>query len=142
MAPALVRINGDSPLMDPAVVDRGIGEYNGAGVDLVTNVRPRSFPKGHSVEVVSLAALQDASRQELTADDREHVTRFLYANPDRYRIRNFACERPLGHLQLSVDTPEDFSAFQCLIGSMSRSHVEYGLLEIVEMHAALQLPQS
>src|SRR5689334_213909 len=38
---ALVRINGDSPLLDPAIVDQAVELFEQGDVDLVTNVHPR-----------------------------------------------------------------------------------------------------
>src|SRR6185312_7877584 len=100
---ALVRVNGDSPLLDPALVAEGVALFRAGGADLVTNVRPRSFPKGQSVEVIAVAALAAAMAETRDPADREHVTPFLYAHPERFRIRNFAAPRPRPDLQLSVD---------------------------------------
>ena len=51
-AEAFVRINGDSPLMCPAIVDAVIELYEAQDVDLATNVQTRTFPRGLSVEVI------------------------------------------------------------------------------------------
>ena len=49
---AFVRINGDSPLIDPCIISNAIKIYQNKNYDLVTNVFPRSFPIGQSVEVI------------------------------------------------------------------------------------------
>ena len=41
-ADAFVRINGDSPLLDPQIVEKGISIYKNGNYDLVTNSFPRS----------------------------------------------------------------------------------------------------
>src|SRR5207237_10689417 len=69
-----VRVNGDSPLLDQALVDRGVRLFAAGGRDLVTNVRPRSFPRGQSVEVIGSAALRAALPRLTAPGEREHGT--------------------------------------------------------------------
>jgi len=105
---AFVRANADSPLLDAALIEHAYGIYAKNECDLVTNVFPRSFPQGMSVELIEVAAMQRVLRSTDDPQDREHVTRFAYANPGRFRILNFSAPRPRPELQLSIDTPEDF----------------------------------
>ena len=119
-ADALVRVNGDSPLLDPALVDRAAGLYRAGGAAIVSNVRPRSFPKGQSVEVVSTAALRRAHGRMTEKDEREHVTPHLYDRPDDYPLAGFQAERPRPDLQLSVDEPEDFARCAGILARLDR----------------------
>jgi spore coat polysaccharide biosynthesis protein SpsF len=107
-ADAIVRISGDSPLMDPVLVDHAVGLFRQGRYDLVSNVQPRSFPKGQSVEVISTTALRSAVASMSTQDEREHVTPYLYAHPDRYSLGSFVADEPRPEVQLSIDTDEDF----------------------------------
>jgi len=130
---SFVRVNGDSPLLDPALVDYGVSLFDDADLDLVTNVHPRSFPKGQSVEVVAVDALRRAATESREQEDREHVTRYIYNNPGRFRIMNFACDQDLSQMRLSVDTPGDLATFRWLIGAMTRPHWEYAVGELSQM---------
>ena len=47
-----VRVNGDSPLLDPHIINQAVSLFNDSDYDLVTNTYPRTFPVGQSVEVV------------------------------------------------------------------------------------------
>lgn len=132
-ADAFVRINGDSPLLAPDLVDRGIAEFEAGKYDLVTNAFPRSFPKGQSVEVVAVEALKSAALETRDLQDREHVTRFFYAHPDRFRIKNFANDIDLSGIQMSVDTPGDLAAFRNLVSRMSGQHGNYGLADLLAL---------
>jgi spore coat polysaccharide biosynthesis protein SpsF len=134
--PALVRINGDSPLLDPAIVDHAIGLFQEGGADVVTNVHPRSFPKGESVEVIAVPALRRAAEETDDPLDREHVTRFFYRRPEHFGIRNFKREPNAADIQLSVDTPADFEALVQLVAKMQRPQAEYGLDEILALRTA------
>lgn len=104
---AVVRISGDSPLIDPAIVSRAVWLFRDERPDLATNVFPRSFPKGQSVEVIPTAILAQVAANG-DAGDREHVTPRIYRNAARFRIVNFAAASPRPTLQLSIDTEEDF----------------------------------
>jgi spore coat polysaccharide biosynthesis protein SpsF (cytidylyltransferase family) len=132
--PAFVRINADSPLMVPAVVNQVVARFEQGGCDLATNVFPRSFPIGQSVEVISTDALRAAHASITAADDLEHVTTYFYRHAELFTIVNVQFDRDVGDVQLSVDRDEDFQAFEELLSRMTRPHWDYGLDEILALH--------
>jgi spore coat polysaccharide biosynthesis protein SpsF len=117
-AEAFVRISGDSPLIDPGVIDLAVGYYQQADCDLATNVFVRTFPKGQSVEVVRAAALEKLKQRAITADHREHVTKAFYEDPRWFRIVSFTSGYDAGAVNLSVDTREDFERARRLIAAL------------------------
>jgi spore coat polysaccharide biosynthesis protein SpsF len=127
---AFVRANADSPLLDCALIGQACRLYGKDDCDLVSNVFPRSFPKGMSVELIGLAAMQRILQSTTDAQDREHVTRFAYANPGRFRIRNFTAARPHPALQLSIDTPEDFQRIEACVLRLGARAAHAGWEEI------------
>ena len=129
---AFVRLCADSPLLDPALVDKAVAEYRAREVDLVTNVFPRSFPPGQSVEVIRTSELVGAVGLMTSDDDRQHVTRYFYRLADRYRIHNIHSEVEYGDLSLTIDTPEDLQRFETLVEGFERPHWKYGLRELVQ----------
>jgi len=108
----MLRVCADSPLLDPEVI-RLVLDAAGDDVDVVTTTSPRTFAKGQNVELVREAVLLGLDGPELTAEDREHVTRFLYLHPERYRIRNVESgdPAPVGR-SLVVDTVEDLKRLE------------------------------
>lgn len=114
-AEALVRVNGDSPLLDPVLIDRAVRVFLDEGPDLVTNVQPRSFPRGQSVEVIATLALAGAVAGMSTSAEREHVTPYLYAHPGQFRICSFSAAQPRPEVPLSVDTKEDFDRCELIL---------------------------
>jgi spore coat polysaccharide biosynthesis protein SpsF len=104
----IVRISGDSPFIDPKMVERAIAIHHAERPDLTTNVDPRTFPFGCSVEVISRDALERCNESGGTIEDREHVTRPIYLARERYRIRNFESGNPsFAGVRLVVDTAQD-----------------------------------
>jgi spore coat polysaccharide biosynthesis protein SpsF len=117
-ADGIARINGDSPLIDPALVDQAVGLFLEGGADIVTNVRPRTFPKGQSVEVIALEALRRAVARMTTAHEREHVTPYMYAHPEQFSVRAFVTDQPRPEVQLCIDDAADFARCSAIIEAL------------------------
>jgi spore coat polysaccharide biosynthesis protein SpsF len=137
---ALVRVNGDSPLLDQALVDRGVHLFRRGGIDLVTNVHPRSFPRGQSVEVIDCGSLRGVLPR-LSAQDREHVTAGLYRNPGGLTIENFDAGADGvgpdgGDTRLVLDTPEDARSIEAVLRAMRRPHWQHGWTEVLALARA------
>lgn len=128
---SFVRINGDSPLLDTALIDQAVGLWNEGSWDLITNAYPRSFPKGCGVELIRTSAFERAFRLMKAPEDFEHITQVFYRNPDHFRITNFSCDQPLSHLSVAVDEPEDLKRFEGTVARMTRPHWSYSLKEIL-----------
>ena len=121
---AFVRVNGDSPLLDQALVDRGVALLLESGADLVTNVRPRTYPPGQSVEVVRTDALAAAIEAGMSAEASEHVTGPLYDGG--YAVVRFEAERPRTEPSLTVDTPEDSERIGRILAGLGDAHWKAG----------------
>lgn len=130
---AFVRVNGDSPLIDPALIEEGIRLYLSTKPDLVTNVFPRTYPKGQSVEIMGRGFFSKHYPSLETEEDHEHITAFFYRNRSRFRILNFESEGDYSRVQLSVDNLGDMCKFKKIIGRMDRPHWEYTWREILSL---------
>jgi spore coat polysaccharide biosynthesis protein SpsF (cytidylyltransferase family) len=138
---AFVRVNGDSPLLDQALVDRGTRLFQRGGRDLVTNVSPRSFPRGQSVEVISTEALRAALPRLTAPEDREHVTAGLYRDSDGLAIENFDAGADGvgpdgGDVRLVLDTADDAARIELILRGMARPHWRYRWQEVLELARA------
>lgn len=107
----LVRISGDSPFIDPALVDRAIERHLADAAEITTNVHPtRTRPPGQSVEILSRGALDRLTTEAREAEDREHVTRYAYRHADAFRIAGFDLPAdPPAATRLVVDDPTDLA---------------------------------
>jgi spore coat polysaccharide biosynthesis protein SpsF len=117
-ADAVVRISADSPFLDPTLVDQALRIFRNESCDVVTNVRPRTFPRGQSVEVIALTALRRATEQMATPEEREHVTPYLYAHPAQFAIRSFVTPDGRPEVQLSIDDAEDHRRCAAILDSL------------------------
>ncbi len=134
----LVRVSGDSPMLDPAIVDQAIEIYRNSEVDIVTNVQQRTFPRGQSVEVFSTSALEKALGRDMNDNDREHVTPYFYRHPESFRIVNFIYPGRRGEAQLSVDTEADLERFTCIMKLLGPPYWSHGLENLLSAYDLIQ----
>ncbi len=103
-ADVIVRVTADCPLIDPGAIDSIITDFNVKDIHYISN--RRHYPKGLDTEVMTWGALAIAWREAIDSYDREHVTPFLYHNPERFRLGNPHNEFNYSGMNWSVDTEE------------------------------------
>jgi len=103
-----MRISADSPLIDPAIIDRALKIFNSKKkkYDIITNVFPRSYPKGQSVEIIKTSKLRNFLNK-FNEEQKEHVTRYFYKNYKKFMIKNFTSIKNKTKIKLAIDTKND-----------------------------------
>ena len=101
-----LRICSDSPFIDSKLVDKIIIRSKLKKFDLVTNIFPRTFPKGQSIEIVKTKILK-SNISKFNKYELEHVTPFFYNNNKKFKIYNLRSKKNLSKLNLSIDSKED-----------------------------------
>lgn len=110
----IVRITGDCPLIDPAIVNMMVEDFLKSGCDYCYNtndgtIRASNFyPDGMDVEVFSFAALENAYHNA-KGQEREHVTQYILHRPEEFKIMRVAWPEELPEFHWSVDRPEDLA---------------------------------
>jgi spore coat polysaccharide biosynthesis protein SpsF len=140
-AELVVRITADCPLVDPGVVGqllalRGAEDLDYAGVltgAASANGR-RHFPDGLDAEVVQASVLAEAAREATAAYDREHVTPFVKARPQRFRLGALEAEQDLGHERWTVDQAEDLAFVRAVVTRLAEP-ASAGLADILAVLA-------
>lgn len=130
---AFVRVNGDSPLIDAGLIDHGIEVFLKGNLDIVTNVMPRTYPRGQSVEVMMSDVFKKAYLLMRDPESLEHVSKYFYDHREDFRIYNFSSVRDYSHIQLSVDDTKDMERFVNLIKVLKKPHWEYRWRELVNL---------
>jgi spore coat polysaccharide biosynthesis protein SpsF len=118
----LIRVTADCPLVDPEVVGNLIALFNsssprldlaavatGAGVES-DDFKGHRFPDGLDAEVVAFGALERAWKEATLPSDREHVTPYIWRQPDSFKIEHLmSSEGDLSNLRWTIDYPEDLT---------------------------------
>ena len=105
-AEVVVRVTGDCPLIDPALVDAVIRKLHETAVDYASNTDPPTYPDGLDVEAFSFAALERTWRDAREAYEREHVTPFIREH-DGFRRTSVSHDEDLSSERWTIDEPED-----------------------------------
>jgi spore coat polysaccharide biosynthesis protein SpsF len=105
----IVRLTGDCPLADPAVIDSVVRHHLASGADYTSNALQPTWPDGLDVEVLRMEILQRAAQEAHLPSEREHVTSYICKNPEFFYIEHFKSERDLSHLRWTVDESADLT---------------------------------
>jgi len=134
---SFIRVNGDSPLLDQRLIEKGIDTFTAGDFDIVTNAQRRTYPKGQTVEILRSDTFRYGYGLMREEDEFEHVTQYFYKHPGDFKIYNFALPQNLNHIQLSVDTIKNMETFVAIINRINRPHWEYGWEDVLKIYHGL-----
>lgn len=132
----VVRLTGDCPLMDPAVIDGVIAYHLKTAADYTSNVSPPSFPDGLDVEVMTLATLERTWHDAILASDREHVTSYVRKETSDFFVQNFENRQDLSALRWTVDELNDFDFISEIYAHLYRDNPEFNMMDILNLLVA------
>lgn len=141
----VVRLTGDCPLADPALIDAMLEKFGAGNFDYLTNADPPTFPDGLDVEVMKFPCLLTAHQEAKLPSEREHVTPFLRAHPERFRLGNFMSATDLSALRWTVDEPQDLEFVRSIYQGLYPANPCFStedILEFLEANSELRLINS
>jgi spore coat polysaccharide biosynthesis protein SpsF len=115
-AEAVVRVPGDNPFIDPALIDRLVTTAEAhPSCDYMSycsrDGRPAILsPVGVYAEWFRSAALRRVARAARSRVDREQVTRYIYSHPEEFNLRLIPAPAEIDRddVRLTVDIEEDW----------------------------------
>jgi len=141
-AQTVVRITGDCPLIDPALVDEVVefGEFSDAKVARNIIAKTLGFPRGMDVEYMRFEVLEYLHNHFTEQRYREHVTLAVYEEDifgDRrdYALRNYPAPANADwdvNWRLCVDEPPDFEVVKMIIEGLYPANPHFTLSNIAE----------
>ena len=121
----ILRIPSDKPLIDPKIVDLVIQNFDSDKFDYIANfqvteengslVYRSTYPSGTEVEIMSLETLEKTWNEATTLDEKEHVTPYVYLNPDKFKIKILDLEQDLSGYRWSLDYENDLKVIREII---------------------------
>jgi spore coat polysaccharide biosynthesis protein SpsF len=105
----VVRLTADCPLADWSLIDGVIDHAVSGAFDYASNTLRPTWPDGLDVEVMTFAALESAWTEARNPVEREHVTPFIVARPERFRHGSAEHEPDLSAMRWTVDEPRDYA---------------------------------
>ncbi|MEQ8322462.1 MAG: NTP transferase domain-containing protein [Rhodospirillales bacterium] len=137
-ADVVVELCGDTPFLDPMIVNLAVSAWHASGCDLVTTARDRMLPDGQDVEVFSMESLREVAARCTDAEAREHVSAPFYREPD-WKVHDL---RPPGkwkrpEMRLVLDTAADANFLGALAAAaMVRCETTFGLDDLLAVYDA------
>lgn len=131
-ADPVVRINSDCPLIDPEIIDQVVSEYQNSNgtFDYVSNILEPSFPIGMHTEIFSIKALDIAEKFASLPEEREHVTPYIYRNPDKFKLKSVRQKLDESHIRLTLDTEADFELVSLIYGHLYFKNEKFKLEDV------------
>lgn len=136
----IVRLTGDCPLVDPAVIDAVIDARRASGADYASNVDPPTYPDGLDVECFTRNALDRAHALAARAPEREHVTLWMRSDEAGLRRVNQRAIADFSPLRLTIDYPDDLTLVRHLLDRLppEDSFDLFDVLRVLSAGASLQ----
>lgn len=130
-----VRLTGDCPLTDPALIDAVVDLFRDSDppVDYATNSFPRTWPIGLDVEVASMTALRTANAEASDTYDREHVMPFLYRQPERFRIASYRAPEDLSGYRWTLDERSDYELLVRVLETLVPENPGFGWRDVIAL---------
>lgn len=135
----IIRVCADNPFLDLAGIQALVSEFEKSEADYLSYQLAGNKPSilthfGFWTEAVRLDALEKA--QELTNEKlyHEHVTNFIYGNPEIFNVQFIQADQLVfsrTDIRMTLDTPEDFKIQQQIFATISKENPNFGIPEIV-----------
>lgn len=120
------RICGDNPFLDPRLLEYGMDIYQKNTYDVVTNMFTRDFPPGLTVELIDSSCFMSVQHETLNEQQKEHVTKYFYDNPDNFSIYDIECSvASEDQYTFAVNTIEDLKMLEEKVDSGSINFQKY-----------------
>lgn len=136
----VVRVTADDPLKDPVLIDRCVDLLRDQALQYVSNTLAPSFPEGLDIEVITADALLTAHREATRKSDREHVTPFVWRQPDRFVAAQIVSEIDRSKWRWTLDTSDDARFLNALLREVRTNNLEgnyYGIIQMLELSPEL-----
>ena len=127
----IIRITGDCPLVDPNIIDEMCNEFSRNNPDYLSNIFPRSFPKGLDIEIFSFKSLERAFNETQESSHREHVTPYIRES-GKFITSNFDNDNDYSSLRWTVDYKEDFDLIKYIFNKFE-DNIHFNWKDVLDL---------
>lgn len=107
----VIRLTGDNYLVDGEIIDQGIESFAEQDCDYLHYCD--GLPLGMAVELMTFAALGKTYKEATDPACLEHVTPYMYRNPQLFKIGKAQLDgEDLSNIRWTTDVPEDMLLIQ------------------------------
>ena len=130
----VVIINGDSPIIDPNIVELVINQYFNSNVDYASNTWKESWPIGTEAEITSISILDEINRNSKDPAHHEHVTLAIHEDRKKYMLLDVVAppHQFFPQLRLTLDTQEDYKLIYKIYEALYPKNPLFNIDQIIE----------
>lgn len=128
----VVRIKGDCPFVDPAIVDRVVREARESGAAYASNRQLRSYPRGLEVEVATAQALS-AALAATTPEDAATASPFARVREQAQPQVHCVAPRDLSSLDWRVKTPADYGFARAVYDALYDADPGFSMQDVLDI---------
>lgn len=136
-ADIIVELWGDSPLIDPVLIDKIVEYYLTNNYDCVGTTLPnfkKTFPLGLSVLIFPTRILDEVEKVTQKQEDRENVSNYIYEHPEKYKIGSMPCPDDLNfpELRFTVDEESDFELVKTVFENLYLTNKDFRASDVIK----------
>ena len=131
------RVLGNSPLIDPRLIDEAIDAYTHREADLVTNIAPGNFPCGQEIEVINSRLVRERAWRSSPTTEFERATDTDDARPLPLEVHTIQAPSDWTHTSTAIEVPEDLDTLRALYDRVGGPLLEMDWLSIAQVQAAM-----
>jgi spore coat polysaccharide biosynthesis protein SpsF len=118
----IIRVTSDCPIIDPKIIDSMVKKFielkDKDNIDYLSNKIKATYPRGLDVEVFTFDALERCFKDGEKAYEREHVTPYIYLNPDKFKFVSYENEIDYSNFRWTLDTEEDLELIEIIYNNL------------------------
>lgn len=136
-ADVIVELWGDSPLIDPNIIDEMIEYFLNNKFDCIGTSLPnfpKTYPIGFSVLIFPTKILEEVKKKTNNPVDRENVSNYIYEHPEIYKIASFPCPDELNEpeIRLTVDEKSDFELISKIFQELYPINQDFTAKDVID----------
>jgi len=134
-ADIIVQCGADCPFYDPELIDLLVNIMKWGGYDYTANDMKLTFPEGIDAHVIKYKALEISAKEATDLKEREDTPRFIWNNPDRFRIFNLEAvpgsilNRP--DIRLTVDYEGDLQLTRKIYETLYKENPRFSTFDLI-----------
>lgn len=128
----VMRIKGDCPAIDPAIVDEAIRLHLQSGADYTSNTLERTYPVGQDVEILRRETLEQVWQKAGLRSEREHITLYIPKHPAAFRICHLKAAQDFSAKRWTIDYPEDYELLKHIFDELYPLDPLFGMSAILD----------
>ena len=110
----IVRLTGDSPVVDPKILLFGLQQIKENNYDYISTTLNKDYPVGIHIEIFKSSLIKNISSSQVDALSKEHVTPFIY-NDRSKNLGNIKSNIKYPDGRFTIDYEKDLRFFKNIV---------------------------